>query len=44
MSANFLAPILGGRSEPIGETVAASTAEVLEGAGHVTGLEDAIKG
>ena len=44
VSENFLAPILGGRSEPIGETVAASTAEVLEGAGHVTGLEDAIKG
>ncbi|NQX94876.1 MAG: S9 family peptidase, partial [Erythrobacter sp.] len=40
---NFLAPILGGRSEAIGGTVALSTAEIPEGAGHVTGLEDAIK-
>ena len=40
---NFLAPILGGRSEPIGDTVAASTAEILEGVDHVTGLAGAIK-
>lgn len=39
---NFLAPILGGRSEPIGGTVAASTAEIHEGAGYVTGLEEAL--
>jgi len=41
---NFLAPILGGRSEAIGKTVAASTAEILEGADHVTGLADALNG
>ncbi|MEM7688021.1 MAG: S9 family peptidase [Pseudomonadota bacterium] len=40
---NFLAPILGGRSEPIGGTVAASTAQILEGVDHVTGLSEAIK-
>ncbi|MDJ0979896.1 MAG: S9 family peptidase [Erythrobacter sp.] len=41
---NFLASTLGGRSEPIGETLAASTAEILEGAEHVAGLEAALKG
>ena len=37
---NFLANNLGGRAEPIGETVSASTANIVEGAGHVTGLAD----
>ncbi|MEO0698963.1 MAG: prolyl oligopeptidase family serine peptidase, partial [Pseudomonadota bacterium] len=41
---NFLASCLGGRSEPIGDTLTASTAQILEGASHVTGLEDALKG
>ena len=40
---NFLASCLGGRSEPIGGTIAASTAQILEGAQHVVGLEDALK-
>ena len=39
---NFLATCLGGRSEPIGDTVAASTAQVLEGVEHVVGLENAL--
>lgn len=39
---NFLATCLGGRSEPIGDTVAGSTAEIVEGAEHVKGLEDAL--
>ncbi|GAA4643217.1 S9 family peptidase [Pontixanthobacter gangjinensis] len=37
---NFLATCLGGRSEPIGGTVASSTAEIVEGAQYVKGLED----
>lgn len=41
---NFLATCLGGRSEPIGDTVAESTAEILEGAEHVQGLEEALGG
>lgn len=40
---NFLAPILGGRSELIGGTVAASTAQILEGVDHVTGLTNALE-
>ena len=39
---NFLASVLGGRSEPIGDTVKASTAEILEGVEHVAGLADAL--
>ncbi len=39
---NFLATCLGGRSEPIGTTVADSTAEILEGAEHVAGLSEAL--
>nr|WP_298895437.1 S9 family peptidase [uncultured Altererythrobacter sp.] len=39
---NFLASVLGGRSEPIGDTVTASTAEILEGVEHVAGLADAL--
>ncbi|MEL7198992.1 MAG: S9 family peptidase [Pseudomonadota bacterium] len=41
---NFLATCLGGRSEPIGDTVAESTAEILEGKEHVQGLEEALGG
>ncbi|MEL7188600.1 MAG: S9 family peptidase [Pseudomonadota bacterium] len=41
---NFLATCLGGRSEPIGDTVAASTAEILEGKEHVQGLTEALGG
>ena len=35
---NFLAGCLGGRSEPVGGTLAASTAKVEEGAALVPGL------
>ncbi len=41
---NFLATCLGGRAEPIGATVKNSTAEIVEGADFVQGLEDAIGG
>ncbi|MEM6826508.1 MAG: S9 family peptidase [Pseudomonadota bacterium] len=44
ISENFLAECLGGRSEPIASSVSESTAEILEGAEHVAGLEDALKG
>jgi dipeptidyl aminopeptidase/acylaminoacyl peptidase len=37
---NFLATCLGGRAEPIGSAVAASTAKVIEGAQYVKGLAD----
>ena len=39
---NFLASVLGGRSEAIGNTVKDSTAEILEGVEHVAGLADAL--
>ncbi len=39
---NFLAECLGGRSEAIGDTVGKSTAQILEGAQHVVGLEAAL--
>ncbi|MHA7819184.1 MAG: S9 family peptidase [Erythrobacter sp.] len=35
---NFLAEILGGRAEPLGDVLEPSTAEVVEGASHVKGL------
>ena len=35
---NFLATCLGGRAEPIGGTLGASTAEVVTGADYVQGL------
>jgi dipeptidyl aminopeptidase/acylaminoacyl peptidase len=35
---NFLAGCLGGRAEPIGDTLGQSTAEVRHGAEHVKGL------
>lgn len=40
---NFLATCLGGRAEPIGETVKGSTAQIVEGAGFVGGLGSAAK-
>ena len=36
---NFLATCLGGRAEPIGDTLKASTAKIVEGAEFVKGLE-----
>ncbi|MGX7896753.1 alpha/beta fold hydrolase [Tsuneonella sp. HG222] len=36
---NFLAEILGGRAEPVGATLALSTAEIRTGEDHVKGLE-----
>ncbi len=39
---NFLATCLGGRAEPIGDTVRNSTAEIVEGADFVKGLEAAL--
>ena len=35
---NFLSRCLGGRAEPIGQTLAASTAKVEEGASLIPGL------
>jgi dipeptidyl aminopeptidase/acylaminoacyl peptidase len=40
---NFLQAWLGGRAEPIGGTVKASSAQVPDGAGFTPGLEDALK-
>jgi dipeptidyl aminopeptidase/acylaminoacyl peptidase len=39
---NFLSRCLGGRAEPIGETVAKSTAKVPHGAEFAPGLKEAI--
>lgn len=39
---NFLATCLGGRAEPIGDTVKQSTAKIVEGAAHVKGLSEAL--
>ena len=38
ISENFLAEVLGGRAEALGNVLAASTAEIVEGAEHVKGL------
>jgi dipeptidyl aminopeptidase/acylaminoacyl peptidase len=38
---NFLAPCLGGRAEPIGGALQASTAQVKQGAENVPGLKEA---
>jgi dipeptidyl aminopeptidase/acylaminoacyl peptidase len=40
----FLGTCLGGRIEPIGDTVRNSTAQVIEGAEHVEGLVNALGG
>ena len=39
---NFLATCLGGRAEPIGDTVGNSTAQIVEGKEHVQGLSEAL--
>lgn len=39
---NFLAECLGGRAEAIGDVLAPSTAQIVEGAAHVKGLEAAL--
>lgn len=39
---NFLEPCLGGRAEPIGDTVKGSTAKVLHGAEYAPGLSKAL--
>jgi hypothetical protein len=36
---NFLSSCLGGRAEPIGDTIGASTAEIVTGAEYVEGLD-----
>ncbi|MEP0191607.1 MAG: S9 family peptidase [Erythrobacter sp.] len=41
---NFLAECLGGRAEPLGDVLNPSTAEIVEGAEHVKGLEEALSG
>ena len=41
---NFLSECLGGRAEPLGDVLEPSTTEIVEGAEHVKGLEDAIGG
>ncbi|MEL6531074.1 MAG: S9 family peptidase [Pseudomonadota bacterium] len=41
---NFLAECLGGRAEPLGKVLEPSTAEIVEGAAHVKGLEAALSG
>lgn len=43
VSESFLGQCLGGRVEPLGETVRQSTAQVVTGAEHVPGLEMAAK-
>jgi dipeptidyl aminopeptidase/acylaminoacyl peptidase len=40
----FLAPILGGRAEPIGDALKGSTTQVPAGAEHVPGLKEALTG
>ena len=40
---NFLATCLGGRAEPIRDTVEQSTAQIVEGADFVQGLSEAAK-
>lgn len=44
ISENFLSECLGGRSEPLGDVLEPSTAEIVEGAEHVQGLEEALGG
>lgn len=41
---NFLSECIGGRSEPLGDVLDPSTAEIVEGAEHVNGLEEALGG
>jgi dipeptidyl aminopeptidase/acylaminoacyl peptidase len=39
---NFLSQCIGGRAEPIGKALAPSSAEIVDGASHVPGLEAAL--
>ena len=39
---NFLAECIGGRAEPLGDALKPSSAEIVEGAAHVKGLEAAL--
>jgi dipeptidyl aminopeptidase/acylaminoacyl peptidase len=39
---NFLSSCLGGRAEPLADVLTPSTAEIVEGAEHVTGLREAL--
>ena len=41
---NFLAECMGGRAEPLGDALAPSSAQIVEGAAHVKGLEAALGG
>ncbi|WP_306437047.1 S9 family peptidase [Porphyrobacter sp. GA68] len=41
---NFLGTCLGGRSEPIGDALQPSTAQIVEGAEYVRGLREALGG
>ncbi len=41
---NFLAEVLQGRAEPLGDVLAASTAEIIEGAANVQGLSASLSG
>jgi len=41
---NFLAECLGGRAEPLGDALRPASAEIVAGAAHVRGLEDALAG
>ena len=41
---NFLQPCLGGRVEPIGDTMKGSTAKILHGAEYAQGLAQALRG
>lgn len=41
LAENFLASCLGGRAEPVGDALKPSTAQIIEGAAHVKGLETA---
>ncbi|NCP15065.1 MAG: S9 family peptidase [Sphingomonadales bacterium] len=41
---NFLAACIGGRAEPVGDALKPSSAQIVEGAEHVNGLEAALEG
>jgi dipeptidyl aminopeptidase/acylaminoacyl peptidase len=41
---NFLAECLGGRAEPLGDALKPASAQIVEGAAHVQGLEAALAG
>ncbi|WP_379922269.1 S9 family peptidase [Erythrobacter sp. R86502] len=41
---NFLAECIGGRAEPVGDVLKPSSAQIVEGAEHVKGLEAALGG